>query len=117
MKWQGHGIEYFGLDEQISYKYQGKVYKFRPDILLCADRWYLVEIDLSNKRFEDKIKKWEGYFLSGMFRSKFDLFPPIFIVSNNLEKVRTIIDKHKTVELNYAFKDIKDINNNQYKYF
>lgn len=116
LKGQGYNIKYFGLDEQITYKYQSKTNKFRPDIILQTDRWYLVEIDLSNKRFEDKIKKWEGYFLSGMFRDRFDLFPPIFIVSNNPSKVQTIINRCKQVELNYAYKDLKEVLNYNYWY-
>lgn len=116
LKSQGYNIEYFELDEQIKYKYQGKSYKFRPDVILKLDRWYLVEIDLSNKRFEEKVRKWENYYHSMMFKKRFELFPPIFIVSNNVKKVSEIINKCKTIELNYAYKDLKDIVNNDYCY-
>lgn len=116
LKWRGHNVEYFSIDEQIKYRCLGKNYKFRPDIIVKVDHWYLVEIDLCNRRFEDKIKKWEGYYKSSIFRMKFDLFPPIVIVSNNVDKVQAIINKCKQIDLNYAYMDIENIKNNQYTY-
>jgi len=116
LKGRGHNIEYFSIDEQISYRYKGKNIKFRPDIIVKTDRWYLVEIDLCNRRFEEKVKKWEGYYNSLMFKTRFELFPPIIIVSNNMDKVQAIINKCRQIDLNYAYIDIKDVKNNQYTY-
>ena len=116
LRQQHYNIQYFALDEEISFRYQGKKHKFRPDILLKVDQWYLVEIDLSNKRFEEKIKKWESYYYSGMYTARFDVFPTIYTVSNDVSKVRTIIDRCKTLAFNYAYKDYADVANNQYKY-
>jgi len=116
LKGRGHNIEYFSIDEQVSYRYKGKNIKFRPDIIVKTDRWYLVEVDLCNKRFEEKVKKWEGYYESSIFKTRFELFPPIIIVSNNIDKVRAIINKYRQIDLNYAYIDIEYVKNNQYTY-
>lgn len=116
LKQHGNKIQCYELDQEIKYKYQGKKYKFRPDIILYIDRWYFVEIDLSNRRFEEKVIKWENYYHSQMFVGKFTLFPPIIIVSNNVDKVKNAIDQTKTVDLSYVYKDYRDVADFQFKY-
>lgn len=109
-------INYFEIDEQIDFYYQGKKYKFRPDILLYTDRWYFIEIDLSNRRIKEKVDKWEKYYLSGNFENRFNLFPPIIFVSINKEKVKAIVENIKTIQLNYAYMDISEIQNFNFRY-
>jgi hypothetical protein len=116
LKSQGHPINYFSIDEQITYKFQGKSFKFRPDVVLDADRWYFVEMDLSNKRIEEKVYRWENYYKSMCFKARFELFPPIVFVSNNINKIKNIVEKAKSIDINYAFKDIVEITNNNYQY-
>lgn len=107
-----YDIKQFILEELIAF---GKN-KFRPDIVLYTDKWYLVEIDLTNRRFEDKVCRWERYYNSFAFTSRFELFPPILIVSSNVDKVKKIIDKCKTIDLNYGFMDYKNISWKGYRY-
>ena len=109
LRQRNYCIQRYLLDEQISFRHQGKFYKFRPDIVLQTDRWYFVEIDICNKRFEEKIRRWELYYNSFEFQQKFELFPPIIIISSDVNKIREVINKYKTIELNYAFKDLNDI--------
>ncbi|HHU81239.1 MAG TPA: hypothetical protein GXZ35_07955 [Acholeplasmataceae bacterium] len=112
-----HNIDNFLLEQQIKFKYQGKPYSFRPDILSQIDgRWYMIEIDLSNKRFEEKIKRWETYYLSNEFIKLFDKFPPIMIIGNNIEKVKSIIQTNQSINFNYFFKSYQEVLNWEYKY-
>lgn len=116
LRQQNYKIEYYSLDEEISFKYQGKKHRFRPDVILKIDRWYFIEIDLSNKRFEEKVSRWESYYHSGQFVPRFEIFPPIIIVSSNVGKVQGIVDKVKTIDINYAYRDYESIKSNEYKY-
>ncbi|HSH52388.1 MAG TPA: hypothetical protein VK982_11755, partial [Bacteroidales bacterium] len=57
------------------YVYNNKKYTFRPDIFIDTDRKLLVEIDLSNRRFKEKVKKWEGFYTSGGYYKYFKKYP------------------------------------------
>lgn len=83
---------------------------FRSDALMkLNDRWVLVEVDLSNRRFGEKVKRWEDFYMSGKYKGYFDIFPPILIVSTNVNRVMAEIDGIKSVELNYSYKDYGEI--------
>ncbi len=82
---------------------------FRSDILIQLDRWILVEVDLSNRRFKEKVKRWEDYYTSGKYKEHFEIFPPILIISTNIERVRNEIESVKKVELNYSYKDYREV--------
>ena len=86
--------------------YKNTKYIFRPDILTIIDNnWVLVEIDITNKRFKEKIEKWELFYKSNEFTKYFKQFPPIIIVSTNIKKIKNIVNDIKTIELNYVFKN------------
>jgi hypothetical protein len=101
------------IEQQFYYALNSKKYSFRSDLFvkLINDDEFLVEIDLCNRRFEDKVKQWEGYYLSGEFKTTFKKYPPIVIVTTNIDKVKSIIDRTKKLELNYIFKDYEEIKN------
>lgn len=113
---------YFYMRDQIKNIYFEKVYKFsggifRPDIVLeTFKRWYLVEIDLCNRRFEQKVRTWENFYTSQAFKLHFKKFPPIVIVTTNISKVKSDIENAQKIKLNYIYKDMKDIENWIYKY-
>jgi len=105
-------LEEFKLEQQYYFTHKGKKYSFRPDIEIENNgKILLVEIDLSNRRFEKKIETWEAYYSSGLFKEYFDKFPPIVIVSTNVKKVKEIIEKTKKIDLNYVYKDYEEIKN------
>lgn len=116
LKSKGYKINHYESDIKIRFKYSGKTYWFRPDIIVNTNNWVLVEIDLSNRRFREKVKKWELYYESYGFIKQFTLFPPILILSTNPDKVKKNIENCKTIDLNYRFQDIKDIIWDNYKY-
>lgn len=101
---------------QYYFTHLGRKYTFRTDILMQLERFYLVEIDLSNRRFEEKVVTWEAFYESGVFVKYFEKYPPIVIVSTNVDKVRDIIDRRKKVDLNYIYKDYNEIREWEYKY-
>lgn len=114
---------YFYVRDQIKNIYFEKVYKFsggtfRPDIVYqtTSNKWIFVEIDLSNRRFEDKVKTWELYYTTQAFKQHFAKFPPIIIVSTNPDKVRNIIEKAQKIKLNYIYKSMDEVSNWSYKY-
>jgi len=103
-------LEDFQLEQQYYFTHKGKKYSFRPDIEIETNgKKLLVEIDLSNRRFEKKIETWEAYYSSGLFKEYFEKFPPIIIVSTNVKKVKEIVEKTKKVDLNYVYKDYEEI--------
>ncbi len=104
------------FENQYYFNHNRKKYSFRSDILVKIDRWYLVEIDLSNKRFDSKINVWELFYSSGVYNKYFDKFPPIVIVSNNVDKIQKIVEKVKTVDLNYVFRDYDKIRDWDFRY-
>ena len=89
-------------------------YKFRSKIEETKES--LNNFNTYRVRFEEKVKKWEGYYNSLMFKTRFELFPPIIIVSNNMDKVQAIINKCRQIDLNYTYIDIENVKNNQYTY-
>lgn len=97
------------LEIQYYFKHSGRKYSFRPDILINIDRWYFIEIDLSGRRFDSKVESWEAFYESEEYLKYFEKYPPIIIVTTNVEKVKGIIDKLKKVELNYVYKDYNQI--------
>jgi predicted transcriptional regulator len=110
-------IDNFLIEQQIKFKHLGQRHSFRPDIICSIDkRLFLCEVDLTNKRFEEKIKRWEMYYLSNEFIKQFDKFPPIIIVSTDVEKIQNIVSKNKTINLNYSFKSYEEVSNWQYRY-
>lgn len=110
LKGGGHDINYFALEESL-----GRKHKFRPDIILQTDKWYLVEIDLSNKRFEEKVIRWEGYYISMEFLRRFSIFPPVIIVSNNTNKIKKIINRVKKINLNYIYIEYNKLHWDKYE--
>ena len=103
-------LENIKLERQYYFTHNGKKYSFRPDLEIISNGKILfVEIDLSNKRFETKIETWEAFYSSGIFKEYFNKFPPIVIVSTNVKKVKTIIEKIRRVDLNYVYKDYKEV--------
>lgn len=105
------------FEKVYKFNYEGHNYSFRPDIVMSiGDKWHLVEIDLCNRRFEDKVVTWEAFYKSYSYKLHFAKFPPIIIVSTNVEKVRKIIDHEKKLGLNYIYKDYKDVMKWEYKY-
>ena len=114
---------YFYMKDQIKNIYFEKVYKFsegtfRPDLVVetLTGKWLLVEIDLCNRRFEQKVATWESFYLSQAFKLHFPKFPPIIIVTTNITKVKADIEKAQKIKLNYIYKDLKEIENWKYKY-
>jgi len=100
----------FYLEQQYTFMYKNTKYTFRPDILTMIDNnWVLIEIDITNKRFKEKVEKWELFYKSNEFTKYFKQFPPIVIVSTNIEKIKNIINDTKTIELNYIFKNYNDL--------
>lgn len=100
----------FYLEQQYTFLHKNTKYTFRPDIItMINDNWVLVEIDLTNKRFREKIEKWELFYKTNEFTKYFKQFPPIVIVSTNIEKIKNIINDTKTIELNYVFKNYYEI--------
>lgn len=110
------GINSIHLENQYYFTLNHKKYTFRPDILVEIDRYYLVEIDLSNRRFEKKIKTWEVFYQSAAYKQYFEKYPPIIIVSTNVKKVQKIIENNKKIELNYVYKNYKEVGGWLYKY-
>ena len=109
MKKQGV-LDEFTIERQYYFNHNGKKYSFRPDIEIDNDgKLLLVEIDLSNRRFEKKLETWEAFYDSGLFKEHFEKFPPIIIVSTDIKKVENIINKNKKVDLNYVYKDYEEI--------
>ncbi len=76
----------------------------------------LVEVDLSNRRFKEKVKRWEQFYTNGSYKKYFDIFPPILIISTNHEKARSVIDSVSKEGLNYSYKNYEDVKNWSYKY-
>lgn len=109
-------IKNFQLEQQFYFSHNGRKYSFRPDIVLLIDRWYLVEIDLTCRRFESKIDTWEKFYTTYAFEKTFDKFPPIIIVTINPSKVQDIIDKNKIIDLNYVYKNYYEIKEWKFKY-
>ena len=109
MKKQGN-LDEFKLEQQYYFNHLGKKYSFRPDIEIENDGTVLlVEIDLCNRRFEKKIEAWEAFYSSGEYKKHFKKYPPVVIVSTDVEKVKTIVEKNKKIDLNYVYKDYSDI--------
>ena len=69
------GIKNVEMERQYYFNHNGRKYSFRPDLVLEIDRWYLVEIDLCGRRFENKVKIWEGFYESGRYRDYFEKYP------------------------------------------
>lgn len=110
-------ISNFKIESQYYFNHNNKKYTFRPDIVCELDnRNIFVEIDLSNRRFEKKVKTWEVLYDSGIWINWFQKYPPIVIVSTDVNKVKNIINKYKTIDLNYVYKDYNQIKNWKYKY-
>lgn len=100
----------FYLEQQYTFLHKNTKYTFRPDIVtMINSNWVLVEIDITNKRFREKVEKWELFYKTNEFTKYFKQFPPIVIISTNIEKVKNIINSTKTVELNYVFKNYYEI--------
>ena len=89
---------------------------FRTDILIKLDRDILVEVDLSNRRFPEKVKRWESFYTNGSYKKHFDIFPPILIISTNPDKIKAVIDSISTIGLNYSYKDYEIVKEWGYKY-
>ena len=110
------GVKDLYLEQQYYYKLKSKQYSFRPDLVIQIDRWYFVEVDLSGRRFEEKVKRWEGWYVTGSYKKWFDKFPPIIIVSKNIEKAQRAIDCCKTVDLNYIYMDYEEVRDWKFRY-
>lgn len=109
---------YFYLKKELSY-FETEVdfdKKFRSDILIKLDRYILVEVDLSNRRFKEKVKRWEQFYSSSSYKKYFDIFPPILITSTNVEKIQMSINSISSIDLNYSYKNYKEIENWRYSY-
>jgi hypothetical protein len=105
-------LESFKLEQQYYFNYKGEKYSFRPDIEIESNgSLLLIEIDLSNRRFEKKIETWEAFYTSGEYKKHFDKFPPIVIVSTDVTKVKNIIEKIKKLNINYVYKDYDEVKN------
>jgi len=100
-----NNIKEFKLEHVYKFKYNSKKYIYRPDAIVNIDRCYFVEVELSNKRLDRRVRTWEALYLNGMFAQ----YPPIIIISNNIVKVQSIIDKCKKENLIYIFKDYNEI--------
>lgn len=62
------------------------------------------------------MRRWEQFYKTENYKKYFDIFPPILIISTNIDKVKDDIDSIKQIELNYSYKNYKDIKNWKYKY-
>lgn len=115
------GVKNILFEEQYYYTHKGRKYSFRPDLIVLIsesgkNKWYFVEIDLSCRRFIKKIKEWEGYYNSGAFKSKYKKYPPILIVSTQVDKVKEIMGKYSKVGLNYIYRDFDEVKNWDFRY-
>ena len=110
------GVKSVYLEYQYYFNHNGRKYSFRPDLVIEIDRPYLVEIDLSGKRFESKVESWETFYESDSYRRYFDKYPPIIIVSTQKDKIMQEIERIKRVDLNYVYKDYEEVKGWEYRY-
>ena len=110
---------YFYLKDRLDYFETEKQFDktFRSDILIQLDnKDILVEVDLSNRRFKEKVKRWEQFYTNGNYKKYFDIFPPILIISTNVAKVKADIDSVSNIDLNYSYKEYEIVKEWDYKY-
>lgn len=110
------GVKDLMFEQQYYFTHNGKKYSFRPDLVIYIDRWYFVEVDLSGRRFESKVRAWEKFYLSGAFRRHFEKLPPIIIVSVDVDKVKRVINRCGSVGLNYIYKEYVEVRDWEYRY-
>ncbi|MCY6372492.1 hypothetical protein [Clostridium ganghwense] len=98
------------------FRYQNRKYILKIDILMKTNTWIFVELDLGDKHFEDKIKKWEMYYKSKEYKKLFDNFPVIAIVSSDIDRTKKIIEDNKREDVLYQYLDYQKVKEWKYHY-
>lgn len=102
------------FDNKYYFSYQNRKYILKIDVLLKTNTWIFVVIE--NKYLEEQLRKIELYYKSGQYKSLFDNFPAVVIISDNIENNRLTIDKNKIPSLQYQYLDFDKVKSWEYNY-
>lgn len=96
------------FDNKYYFSYQNRKYVLKIDVLLKTNTWIFVILD--NKYLDEQIKKIELYYKSGQYKTLFDAFPIVVVMSPKTKEA--IKDKN----INYQLLDYGKVKGWEYCY-
>lgn len=102
------------FDNKYYFTLSNRKYILKIDALLKTNTWIFVILD--TEHLDEQIKKIELYFKSNQYKTLFDSFPVVAIISQDIERVKKIINDNKKENITYQYLESDKVIKWEYHY-
>jgi hypothetical protein len=102
------------FDNKYYFALNNRKYILKIDVLVKTNTWIFIILD--SEHLDEQIKKIEMYYKSNQYKSFFDNFPVIAIVSTDIERTKKAINDNRKENLTYQCLDFNKVAEWEYYY-